>query len=368
MRAPLITALLLFAVALPAQAQLGSSGDPAMDEKLRQLLSMSVLSMQCQLPDFQPQLTELKRSWAPSTDNLIQRFFGSKDAVLSDEQVTSPLWGKGRRYKSGMVLHMAPLDRQSQRISLDQMTGVEVVPTFLDVYSSGFVYANNITHKPVYATDVKVLSEVKADVSHHNEYNEKEGQDAAEALLSEMFGQLKAPAGFQTAVKAIIQHFGERLFVYRLQPEYVTSYDVRKDDGSTVKRQVAVPVLDSYAHVMLDGDKLLCGLEYFWDASLAPVGTPKKCISAADAEFVAREQLIKHFDNQPPLLNCSQVTLGFIQDRSDRTRLIPVWLFDAWYTDYVPGKESAIAKTATNLVTIPMPFYVNALDESFGLL
>jgi hypothetical protein len=267
-----------------------------------------------------------------------------------------------------MVLHLAPIDRQSQRVALDQISGIEVVPTFLDIYSTGFVYANNITHKAVYATDVKILSETKADVKYHNVYNEQEGQAAAEQVMATMFGKLTVPKGFQSSVKAIIQHFGERLFVYRVQPEYLTNYDLTKADGSTVNRQIAVPVLDAYTHLMLDGDKLLCGLEYFWDPGLAPAGTPKKCVSAADAVFVARESLIEHFNNQPPLLNVSKITLGFIQDRKNRNRLVPVWLFDAWYTDYVPSKAQQKTNTTENLITVPLPFYVNALDESFGLL
>lgn len=382
---PFLSILVLCSVSLllnsaAAAAQVASSGDPKTDYRLERMLESAFLTVSCQVPSIQPKVTTLRRSWIPATDQLIEQFFGNRDNLLAEEQVVSPMWGKGRRYKSGMILHLAPLDQSTRQISLNQMSGVEVVPTFLDVYSTGFVYANNVPHKAVYATDVKVLEETKADVSYYNVFTEVEGQQAAEALISEMFGQLAVPAGFQSSTRTLIQHFGERLFAYRVVPEYITEYNVYESSFEILApdqapaqpaperkvlatHQVAIPVSDVYVHLVLDGDKMLCGMEYFWDNAISATGTPQECIHAGIAVSNAREQLFEIFDGQPPLVTITNIMLAFIQDRENPSQLIPAWLFDAWYQDRMQSKEpNPRTNTSETPIQVPLPFAINALD------
>jgi len=349
----------------PAAGQLRESQDQDLNSRLKQMVESSFLTVHCAVPQIQPAVAPLKRSTAPDAEKLISGFLGPKEALMGTEDIVSPLWGPGHRYKSGMVIYLA----FNEQLGIRSITGpaqkVESVPVFLDIYSSGFVYANNIPHTAVYATDVKVETETKADVTRHNVYSEHDGQAAAEALVAEKLGKLTVPAGFQTNVKSLIQHFGERLFAYRVNPEYLTSYQAKGANGEAVSNPVAVPVYDSYVHILLDGDKLLAGMEYFWDGGLTVVGGPKPCISAADAILKAREGLLKRFNSQPPLLSVTDIKLGFVQDRRDRTKLVPAWLFDAWYTEWVEEQKPGTKLTGRKGVQVPLPFGVNALSGEF---
>lgn len=338
------------------------------------------------MPTMRPKLAVLKRSWRPDTDKLIQKFFGSRDEVLKQEPIDNPTWGNGQRYKSGTVIYLLDKDTPVPQDISGLATEVEVVPSFLDVFSTGFTYMNNISHTAVYATDVKVTGKTSADVSYHKVYDVAEGRSAAEQLISQEFGELKAPEGFQPAVSAIIQDFGERLFVYLARLEYVTEYNVygteENPDDPDHPRQVvlgtqpvSVPIWDVKVQLMLDGDKLLAGLEYFWDDSVHPVGEPQECIGANEAYDAAREGLWDHFEGQPPLLEVKNISLGYIQDRDDRATLIPVWLFDAWYTQSVSAENENLTDAppmtspyARNVVSIPLTFGINALTKELIML
>jgi len=380
------TSALALACTGAVYAQVAESGDAKTDYRLERMLESTFLTVTCDVPSIQPKVANLRRSWMPPTEDLLTHFFGGRDNLLSEEEVISPLWGDGRRYKSGMVLHLAPIDQQTSQLRLDEMSGVEVVPTFLDVYSTGFIYANNVPHKPVYATDVKVLSKLKADVTYHNVYDETEGLNAAESMIGDMFGKLQVPAGFQSSVLTLIQHFGERQFVYRAVPEYLTEYNAYESafDVTTPGQQstepapkpkvlathkVAVPVLDVYVHVMLDGEKMLTGMEYFWDSGIAVSGQPEECLHAGVALSKAREQLFEHFEAQPPLVTVSGIMLAFIEDRGSRNQLVPAWMFDAWYQDRVTAtKDNPHTTNNQNIVQVPMPFAINALTGELIML
>lgn len=338
------------------------------------------------VPSMQPKLTNLKRGWSPDTEELIGLFLGTRDAIMDEEEVISPLWGRGRRYKSGTVLYLMDKHMATPGNIAGIATEVEVVPSFLDVYSTGFVYISNIPHKAVYATDVELEDEKLTSVSYRNVYEIDEGQRAAEQLIAGKLGELQVPEGFQPAVTAIIQDFAERLFAYSARLEYITEYDVYEyridpDGGGGLERSVigtqpaSVPVWDVKVQMMLDGDKLLAGMEYFWDDTVRPVGEPRECIHAGTALVAAREQLLEFYDDEPPLMTITGLSLGFIQDREDRSTLVPVWLFNAWYQETVSMDPVDLSDAppltspyAHNLVQVPVPFAVNALTEELYIL
>ncbi|MBN2082201.1 hypothetical protein JW859_08330 [bacterium] len=365
--------------------------DPGLDvedvDNVRdQWIRANFLTVDCPLHSMQPKLTNLKRSWRTDTEDLIGRFLGDRETIMKEERIESPTWGRGTRYKSGTVLYL-----YDKEMAVPQEIGqlakeIEVVPSFLDVFNNGFTYINNIPHTAVYATDVKITSETSADVSYHNVYEAAEGQASAEKLISDMFGPLSVPAGFQPAVQTLIQDFGERLFVYHARPEYITEYNVYEyelvaDDPNNPRRHVigtqpvSVPVWDVKVHLMLDGEKLLAGMEYYWDGNLQAVGEPKECIQAGIAVVTARELLYEYFNEEPPLLTVKNLSLGFIQDRSDPNTLIPVWLFDAWYTETVTMDAENLTDAppltspyARNVVSVPLPFAINALTKELIVL
>jgi hypothetical protein len=367
MRVNYITCLLATAlclVALPAAAQ-QQKADAGFDEQMKQIVSSQFLTVACDVPQIQPLVPALRRSvTATDASALIDKFFGSRDNLLGDEKIISPLWGPGTRYKSGMVLRLVTNKEFGQRSIIGPTTDTEVVPVFLDVYPNGFLYVNNVPHTAVHATKVKETSAETADISYYDMYSADDGQVAAEKLVAELMGELKAPAGCQTSVKALIQHFGERLYAYRIIPEYITKCDLLDEKGNVTGSQpMAVPIYDSYVHVQLDGDKMLAGIEYFWDGGLSAAGEPKRCLYAPEAVIKAREGLLKAYDNKPPLLTVASIKLGYIQDRNDKSKLIPAWLFDAWYAVLSdPKKKPNTTLEGTERVEIPLPFAVNALD------
>jgi hypothetical protein len=178
-------------------------------------------------------------------------------------------------------------------------------------------------------------------------------------MLPGMVGELNLPKGFRKKNSQLIQNFGERLYAYRVHPEYVTTYPVKDKNGKVSgEKPIAVPVLDSYVHVLLDGDKVLAGMEYFWDSNLALEGAPKPCMQPAEAIVKAKEWLINRYKGTPPLYNVSGMRLGFVQDRNNRNLLVPAWIFDAWYN--TPLKAS-VGTTENPVKRTNDPFAVNAL-------
>jgi len=395
----------------------GGAEDPRLDIEnidavLKELILSKMLTLECEVPNIQPRLTKLKRSWSPNSTELKGMFFGDDPAVIMGEQsIESPLWGKGTRTKSGTVIYIADRDNTAPTSIGGGTKPVEVVPTFLDVYSTGFIYASNISHRSVYATDVEITdqhgtvippSEIDTDeafpdtyhtsVSYQYVYEVEEGKQAAVKLIGEMFDELTVGSDFRIGGQTLIQDFGERLFVYRAWPEYVTEYNIYGNTGVILApdvdpaevdtespvlgtQSVAVPVHDVYVHMLLDGDKLLAGLEYFWDDGLEAVGTPRECIHAGTALAGAPPQLLEHYGNEPPLLTVYGISLGFIQDRGDRRTLVPVWLFDAWYSQIVsaqeagPGEPSPLASAyARDHVSVPVPFAIDALTGELYIL
>ena len=331
------------------------------------------LEVACNVPSVQPMLTPLTRSWSPDREKLIKLFFGGQEGVTGTEDVISPIWGKGKRYKSStqiVVSRNAELGVRQFNMSTAQE--IEVIPVYLDVYSSGFVYANNVPHKAV--LEVKLNNNKKA--SYSKLYSEKEGQQAAEALIEEMIGQLGVPTGFQESVKVQVEDYGEKLFRYYARPEYLTEFNVTEIDSQGKekvigKQPVSVPVYDAKVDLKLDGDKLLCGMEFFWDGAIKTAGTPKECISAFTAVVNAREALLKHFNDEPPLLTVSDIRIGYVHNRKDQKKLIPVWMFDAWYTQNVdPSHEPPLGapRPSADVIEIAFPFAIDALSGELILL
>lgn len=367
-----------------ALAQIQTTGDPDMDKRLKSSLESWLLEVRCDVPAIQPKVVKLRRSSSPNPDQIVKVFLGEKENLLGSEQVISPIWGKGTRNKSGSVIRYR-VDRQvnqndkgrsSQDIShanLEAIDKLEVVPAFLDSYRQGFLYTNNIPHKAVYATDVKIVSELKANVTYRTVYSEDVGLKATLQILKDTMGEPKVTDGFRMRTDDMIQKFGERLYSCRMNPEYVSSYAVyewvgegkNKQYKQTATKPVAIKVNDVYVHVQLDADKLLCGLEYFWDNGLKAEGTPKEAVSAADAILKSREWMVKHFGGTPPQVVVSQITLGFVQDRKDASLLLPAWIFNASYSaEDVAGDSGMGGK----VLRVPCTFAVNALTgEAFDL-
>jgi hypothetical protein len=258
------------------------------------------------------------------------------------------------------VIYALPENQKNERIkNISQYPKMESVPAFLDVYPNGFLYTNNVTHKGVIATEVKVKGKADSDITYKRVYEAKDGEAAVNQMLPGMVGELKLPKGFRKKTTQLIQNFGERLYAYHVEPEYVTTYSVTDKTGKVVgDKPIAVPIMDSYVHVLLDGDKLLAGMEYFWDGQLSLEGSPKPCIQFAEANAAARTWLINRFHGTPPLYNVSSVKLGYVQDRSNRNLLVPAWIFDAWYNTPLPA---GVGTTENPVKRTNDPFAVNAL-------
>jgi hypothetical protein len=270
-----------------------------------------------------------------------------------------------------MVVYLVENDEPGIRSIQGPTTELEVAPVYMDVYNHGFLYVNNLPHKPVLATDLKTENGGSAEVSRYNLYNEAEGQEAVEYMVGELFGELAVSEGFQSSVQTIIQDFGENLFVYLANPQHKTHYSLyeyneNNERVAVGKQPIAIPVLDVKVHAMLDGDKLLTGLEYFWDSNLQMQGEPREAIQAGEAVMAAMEVLNAYFNEEPPLLTVYQITFAYIQDRSSHTRLVPVWLFDAWYSrKAVQENTSPLSQVpyVTGMESAPLPFAVNALNR-----
>lgn len=347
----------------PASSQeFQPSGDPDLDARLRSLIQGSFLNVACKVPSIQPSVCVLKRSSSPNRKFIIDTFAGGEANIIGQQTVNSPIWGSGTRMKAGTVVYAN--DGEGPHAPGQQK--VELSPAQIDFFSSGFTYQNNIPHKPVYATQVKYNEARPAEVSYFKVYAEAEGRKAAKALLSSMLGELTLPAGFQLSESDSILTEGERLYVYRAQPEFITTFPVFTTDasGKTVQsgaQPVAVPLMDAYVQVALDGDMLLCALEYYWDSNLTAEGTLQESIHAGEAVLKSREWLMQLYQNSPPLMSVAAIRLGFIQNRKDRSRLIPVWLFDAGAERRVREELAGGAGATESIMRLRDPFAVHAI-------
>lgn len=358
---------LMLALALLALAGYGGAAQAAPKAKgkaprttadlPKALAQASFLDVRCTLPWMSADVAPLRRSWTPDKTDLLQRFFGGQQGVSSDQSVRSPIYGHGTRYKSGKVVYLTPAGMNTQAAAQK----AEYVAAFLDLYSSGFSYQNNISHTPVHATDVQVTGVHSADVSRHDVYTVSDGQAAAEKMIGEMFGKLSVPSGFQTSVDTVIQDFGEQLFVYRVTPEFITQIQLTAPNGQKQTIQSGLPLFETFVNIQLDGEKLLAGMEYYWDNNLTVSGPLKPSIDSFEAVAMARTGLLKEYNNSPPLLTVTAVKLGYIVDRKQPSQLIPAWVFDASYTKTVtqPGKSGF---NTTDLQVIPLPFAIHALS------
>jgi hypothetical protein len=354
-----------------AAAQNTQGGVIDLDGIQREFKRSGFLELACNVPSVQPMLTPLSKSQVPDRTRLIQLFFGGNEGVTATEDVISPIWGKGKRYKSSIIVNLSDKNNVGRRDMSGMLREVEVTPVYLDVYASGFVYVNNVPHKAVMETRLN-----NGKPSYHKLYSEKDGQAAAEALIKEMFGAIGAPAGFQESVRVQVQDYGEKLFHYYARPEYITKFNVTEVDAKgklqvVGSQPVSVPVYDAKVAMTLDGEKQLCSLEFFWDGSLKASGTPKESISAFDAVLMAREGLLRYFDDEPPLLTVADIRIGFVHDRKDQRKLVPAWMFDAWYTETVDATKPAPAgakRPQADVVEVAFPFAIDALNGQFIVL
>ena len=351
--------LLALLICAPASAEIFDKSDPGMDETQELLFKSSFLTVDVPVPYIQPRLSDIKRSKAFTANELITKFFGGQENVMGKEPIVHPVWGEGTRYKSGIVLRLVDSGGQS----MNNYQDAELVPAFLDVYTRGFVYQNNIPHAPVARTQMEITSETTSNVINSEAFSVKEGGALVEQLISDMFGALQVPQGFQSVVYSGIQEDGERLFVYRANPEYIASVDVPDVKGGNTTMDTGIPVLDVYTHVQMDGDKNLVAMEYFWDNSIQALGNVRDCYTANQALVLAREAIYKDYDKHPPLITITNIKLGYFQSRSNSSMLEPGWLFDAWYSR---KSEQNNERGGNNFyqhqyINVPIPFAVNAI-------
>ncbi|MCB1186227.1 hypothetical protein KDL29_03590 [bacterium] len=356
----LIAAVLL---CVPASAEIFDQSKPSLDRTQEELFKSSFLTVDVPVPYIKPKLADISRNQTYGATDLINRFFGGQGNVTDKEQIVHPVWGNGTRYKSGMVLRLVESGSQT----INNYEDMEIVPAFLDVYSRGFVYQNNVPHQPVVKTDVEITGTYSADIDTYNSFNEKEGRTAVERLISQMFGDLQVPSGFQSIVLAGIQDKGERLFSYYAYPEFIAPVEVPDVKGGNTIVESGVPVLDVYCKVLMDGDRNLVGMEYFWDNGIKASGGVKDCYSANQALVLAREAIYKSYDKHPPLLTITNIKLGYYQSRTNSGKLEPGWLFDAWYSQKRDQLNTRGTTTFQQYeyVNVPMPFAVNAITGEY---
>lgn len=389
----LLALLLVLLIPLVSSAQqAGSSKDFAKltnDELLETMIHSLFLTADCEIPYIQPWLCEITSVPTTSESQLVKLFFGSEDKVHSKEMIRNALWGEGTRIKSGYTILVGPEEMTIQQAIAGFGKEIEMVPAYLDVFMGGFAYRNNVPHQPVYVSVHKPTSFIDPVIKYEYVYEPAEGAIAAEALIAEMFEELSLPDSFQSSVEAFVLDKGERLFQYKATPQYLTTFTIYEggdfnevyekvvdSSGRIVpipasEAPVAVPILDRFVRVILDGNKMLAGLDYFWDADLKPIGQPKEVIKASEAMLIAKESIFEYFGGEPPLITVREVKLGFIQSRKSPHRLIPVWMFDASYAQTnSQGNQASgqITQYTESSVLVSIPFAVNALTREPFLL
>lgn len=358
---------LLFSGAVHA-APAGQAGDDDLAARMRDLVLHGFIEVKCTMPVMLPTVAPIKRGYtAPARSELVERFFGGEQGVTSSEQTRSPIFGKGMRYKSGKVLYLTESGSNSQTVRQAQ-TAHEYVAAFLDLYDSGYVYQNNVAHSPVLATDVKIKSSASADVNRFKVYSEADGQRAVEQMLTGLKGALQVPPGFQSSVQTAVQDYGEKLFVYRVNPEYLATVEILSPDGTRQEVRTGIPLHDVFISVQLDGDKLLAGMEYFWDNSLTVSAAPQKGMSAQTAFVAGKTALLKFYNNQPPLMEVYNIKLGYVIDRNNRNMLVPCWVFDAYYNQGESRPDPTSGFMRSGLIPVAAPFAVNCLTGEFHAL
>lgn len=351
--------LLALLLCMPASAEIFDQSKNSLNRTQEELFKSSFLTVDVPVPYIKPQLANISRSKTYGATELINSFFGGQEFVTDKEPIVHPIWGNGTRYKSGIVLRLVESGSQTTNMYED----LEVVPAFLDVYTRGFVYQNNVPHQPVVKTFFNENAAPENMYRTTEVYSAEDGRRAVEQLISDMFGPLKVPSGFQSVVYSGIQEDGERLFMYRAYPEYIAPVEVPDVKGGNTTMDTGIPVLDVYTHVLMDGDRNLVGMEFFWDSNISAQSGVKQCYSANQALVLAREALYESYGKHPPLLTITDIKLGYFQSRENSGRLEPGWLFDAWYS----RKKDQLNTRGTSsymqyeYVNVPMPFAVNAI-------
>ena len=343
---------------------------------LREMYLSQFLTADCEIPYIQPWLCDITSRATTTESELVKIFFGNRDKVYATEAIKNSLWGQGTRFKSGLTIIVGPKNMPIQQAIANFGREQEMVPAFLDVFMGGFAYRNNVPHQPVYVSVHKPTSFVDPVIKYEYVYPPTEGAIAAEALIAEMFEELSLPDSFQSSVEAYVLDSGERLFYYKATPQYLTTFNLYEgfetDEAGLIvptkigSAPVAVPVLDRFVTVILDGNKMLAGLDFFWDSELKPVGQPQEVIMASEAMLI-----LDYYGCEAPLISIREVKLGYIQSRRTPSRLIPVWMFDAAYTraytqdDYSSGQITMYTESS---VLVQIPFAVNALTRETFLL
>ena len=355
-----------------------SSNDPELEQRLKALLAGSFITLVCPVPEIQPQVAGMMRSWQPDEEALITAFFGSRDRITKTKEITSPLWGKGKRYWIS-VMQTSEVFAGTTSTEGEGKQGTketEVVLISLDVYRHGFVYVNNAPHPP--AINVEKIEQPGQPLQFNRKraFTDAEGRRRAEELVADFVEQLQVPAGFQSNVQTVVQDYGPQLFQYRIRPEYVTDYVVYDDSNPASRKEigrqpVSVPVYDAYVNLLIDGEQELAGMEYFWDSGLQVNGKAHEAVYLGKAVTDAREFLFEYFNSEPPLITIDNITLGYVQDEKGSNKLVPAWLFDAWYMRALSTMEeyqTAPEYYGHNSVKIPLTFGVDAITgETFIL-
>ncbi len=377
----------LIALMLPVVAFAQNSGGAEnfaklTDEQIIQgLLEANFFTVDCDIPFIQPKLCDLASTPTVNRSQLIKIFFGDKDKVHSEEIINNALWGRGTRIKSGYTIVVGPSGMPIQMAIEGFGTEMEMIPAYMDVFMLGFAYRNNVPHQPVYVSVHKPTSLVDPVIKYEYVYEPAEGAAAAEALIAEMFEELSLAEGFQSSIDAFVLRSGERLFYYKATPQFLTTFTIYEgfntdSTGRIVpiaagEAPVAVPILDRFVTVILDGNKMLAGLDYFWDSDIKPLGQPKEVLKASEVMLTVRESILDYFGGSPPLISVREIKLGYIQSRQTQNKLIPVWMFDAAYSRQLTQNDRSanqITQLTDSTELVPFPIAVNALTGEPFLL
>ncbi len=310
-KALLLAALLIAAMPWGALAQAKDQKPGGTDKSVDLLLQSMVITVDFALPSWKdgpqawggkaPELAFIKRGTQPDMSAVHDKFFRNTKATLGTEPISSPAYGKGTRYKG-------------PRLSLDKAGALVGYSFYLDKYTWGFEYVNNMVIAPA-------STETSDSTPQNRKYNFRFTKEAGVAAAKKFIADLTpgvgdAGTGFDIKEDAWFDHTKGKLFVYRL-----------------TKSCNGVPLADDYIQVALDGEKNIANVSYFWSKDVKPYGESYAALDAGISLQIAKSIVLNRFNNEPPPLTLFNAKLAYINYRKDPTILQPVWLFDCRWNE-----------------------------------
>jgi len=318
-------------------AQEPAAGGPSGDEDVDLLLRSSVISVDFPLPtESLPKLRFLSRPGLPDIGDPYHKFFTSKRMPEGSEKVISPTYGPGTRY---MGPRITVVKKGKER------TGISF---YLDEYRFGFEFVNNTVGVPAVVEEVADEGETP---KLKYAFSKQEGIKLAKKMIDRYTPGLGTVSGdFDLVESAEFQKEKGRLFVYRVTKTYR-----------------GIPLLDEYVQVALDGEKKPADVSYFWSKDLQPVEDEFTPIDASFALLQAKRIVLQKWNNQPPPLTLFNITLGYVNHRSNAKALIPAWVLECRWNEKVsivnPSPEGIEKRFGGRIITHT---YVVAVDALVG--